>query len=858
MTDVEGSTTHLRALGDAYGAALARHHEIIREALLAHDGVEVGSEGDSFAAVFPSATSGLRAGLAAQRALLAADWPDQPWRVRMVVHAGEVQTGSAGAVGLALHEAARLRAVAHGGQILVSDPARASLDGQLPADVTLVDLGHHAVRDVGTRVRLHQAVAPGLPSTFPPPRTARAGAVPDRGGSFVGRAREITTVEALLGRHRVATLTGPGGSGKTRLAFEVARRHEGEVVVAELAGLTEAAQVAASVATVVGAEPDRIAESLPPDCLLVLDNCEHLLIAVADLVAGLVDARPDVAVLATSREPLGISAEQVALVPALELDDAVALFVERARGADDDTLVRAACEGLARMPLAIELAAARTRSLPLAELVARLDDQLQLLTRGARDVPRQQSLRATLDWSHSLLSDDERTVFRRSSVFAGGFTFEAAQAVCAEPGGVDVLDALDGLVQKSLVELSVASGRYRLLEPVRQYGVVHLVAAGEEREIRQRHLGWATELAVAANRQLFSPQQRQWTTGLDAERQNHGAAISWALEIGDPARAGTIVSNLATYWFTAGRQQALVWVPRVLEHADELSERDRVKVLLAAGITHCDLPGDDRPVEWLRSAAAIARDLGHDRSLGSALFWFGRATAGRGDREAAERAFEECARVHDRLGDRFGWGWATSWRGLIARTHGRLDEDEALQRQVLARCGDVPHVVAAVWGELAAIAAQRGDLAAAEELAGQAIDAYRRLGDRWQVAVNLANRAWLLVESAAESARCLGESLRILADLADEANLARTLRLAAFLLLAAGRPDQAALVGGPALERVGTEHHLSEELVGVAVDPLLDLVADPARTAAVEQGRRMRLVDLADSAAGWLAEAYGD
>ncbi|MBV8979463.1 MAG: hypothetical protein JO086_01040, partial [Acidimicrobiia bacterium] len=648
FTDVEGSTEHLRSLGAAYADVLGRHNEILRAAVAAEDGVEIGSEGDSLAVVLPSVAGAVRAAVAAQRGLAAEPWPERPWLVRMAIHAGAVAIDHGRATGIALHEAARLRSVAHGGQVVVSEQARRAIDEAMPADITLVDLGRYMVRDFDARVRLHQVAAPGLGSTFPPPRTRRPHDLPADPTSFIGRDEEVVAIEKLVAESQLVTIAGPGGSGKTRLAYAVAKRSSREAVAAvELAGVRDRSQVAATMLAATGAVDAM--ELRERDLLLVLDNCEHVLDPVAEVVASL--AGGDVTVLATSREALRIRGESVFTIPALAEDQAVALFRDRAGVPVDDEHASAICERLAWMPLAIELAAARARSMPLTQLVTRLDDQLSILTRGARDVPRHATLRATIDWSHDLLTDGERVLFRRLSVFAGGFVLDAAETL----GEGDVVDALEGLVSKSLVELDPVTDRYRMLEPVRQYAAERLRELGEDAEIHGRHVRWVRRLSQDVGIRVFldSAAVREL---LGPERDNIAAAIAWSLEHDDLHAAAEIVIAMAWYWEVSRRGDALPVLDRLLERLDDLTPLDRGEVLRSAGMIHNDTFEDPRPLEWLLEAEAILVDEGREGELAATRFWLGRGAAIRDRLDIAEPALRAAAEAFDRLGNVFGWG----------------------------------------------------------------------------------------------------------------------------------------------------------------------------------------------------------
>lgn len=796
FTDLESSTAHLRALGEDFPRHLSRHHEILRAAAQAEGGVEVGSEGDSLSLVFPTAVAAARAAVAAQRDLRAHPWPDGPWRVRMCVHAGPVEHSAAGAVGIPLHEAARIRNAAHGGQILLSDVARAAAG---PAGGAALDLGLHEIRDIEGPIRLHQLVTADLDETFPPLRTGHRVDVPRPLTAFVPRPGELRSVHDALGRHRLVTVVGVGGAGKTRLAFEAAGTTTiPEVVVVELDPLRSATQLAATVARAVGAgDPDGVDGAIGGRrMLLVLDSCEHLLDAVAPFVQRLLERCPELRVLATSREPLEVAGEAAWSIPPLPGRAAVDLFVGRApEGAIlDEAVLHRVCERLDGHPLAIELAAARLRSLTLDDLDRRLHDQLAVLTGGARHVPRHQTIRAAIDGSHELLDTGEQATFRRLSVFAGGWTLDAAEAVLSQRSDGDPASHLDALVQRSLAQFDPSSGRYRLLEPVRQYAAERLSEAGEHDDAAAAHQAWAVALCDRASRGLYVDQSR-WTRVLDAEAGNIGAALDRALSSGAPAAASRIVSSLAWYWFTARRGDGTAWTPAVLERLDELEPLAGARALLAAGIVFCDDVDDRRAVTWLGAAEARFRELRHERGLASTLFWSGRALAGRGRVRRALDAFTEAGELYERQGDDFGAAWCGTWQATLEITMGG-DLDAAARRLEAVvdrgRRAGLPHVVAGAIGELSVVALQRKDHDAALHHVDEALQLYQELRDRWQVGIALERRCWILRSSDPVGAAAdIAAAIDAFEELRAEPNLARSVAHAAQLLHDAGRTDDA-------------------------------------------------------------------
>src|SRR6202521_3624521 len=522
LADVEGSTRLWETQAEVMTAAIARLNQVVCDVVAAHDGVrpvEQG-EGDSFVAAFARASDAVAAALQLQRAPLA------PIRLRIGVHTGEIQLRDEGNyAGSTINRTARLRDLAHGGQTVLSATTSDLVVDRLPEGAWLTDLGSQPLRDLPRPERVVQLCHPDLVNEFPPLRVSTAVVstrLPVQLTSFVGRDAEGTQLRELLAQNRVVTLTGAGGVGKTRLAIQVAAQVAGEfgdgVWYVDLAPITDPELVPLTVARALGL-PDQPGRSTMDSLLrfvrdrqmlVVLDNCEHLLDASATLVNSLLGAAPSLTVLATSREPLGVPGEAMWQVPSLSLaDEAIELFADRARLArtdftvtdDNASAVAQICARLDGVPLAIELAAARVRALSLAEILEGLHDRFRLLTGGARTaVRRQQTLRASVDWSHALLTEPERTLFRRLAVFLGGFDLDAARVVA---GGGDVqryqvLDLLTLLVDKSLVVADDTGGRtrYRLLETVRQYALERLGESGEADAVRTRHRDYYTAMAA--------------------------------------------------------------------------------------------------------------------------------------------------------------------------------------------------------------------------------------------------------------------------------------------------------------------------------------------------------------------------
>jgi predicted ATPase/class 3 adenylate cyclase/tetratricopeptide (TPR) repeat protein len=699
FTDVEGSTALLRRVGDGvYAQVLAGHHALIRSALAAHDGSEVDTQGDAFFAVFSSPRACVAAVLEMQQAFEAHAWPaGVRVRVRMGIHSGEAKRTAAGLVGLEVHRAARVAAVAWGGQVLVSEAAAVLVRDWLPPGAALTDLGAHRLKDLGRPERIFQLHAAGLPAEFPPLRSLGNPALPNnlpaQLSTFIGREREVSEVRALVESARLVTLTGAGGVGKTRLGLQVAAElldGSGDGVwLTELAAVTDQDAVAAAIseALQLTVRPGRpVLEALldalaTQDVLIALDNCEHLIGGCAKTAEAILRRCPRVHLLATSREPLGIGGERIYRVPSLSLpgpencglpapgsSDAVALLVERARAhgvalavdGQAGPVVVSVCRRLDGMPLAIELAAARLRSMSLTELHDRLDQRFRLLTGGSRTaLGRQQTLRAAVGWSYSLLTGAEQVLLGRLSVFAGGFALDAAEAICGS-GDLPVLevaDLLGSLVDKSLVVAEPAGEglRYRLLETIRLFAAERLAEAGdgEAAVVAAAHCTHFLAVAEAAAAHLTGPDQGSWLTRLDADQANLRRAAGHAA--GRPDGTALVLRlgvALFRYWWARSRgQEAFGLLVPVLSRPDARAEPGLFVAALVAAVWAAIFIDLATARQFADQAVQVARRQGDDRLLSRSLMAACAAYYWAGEPEAALPFGQESVERARRLGD---------------------------------------------------------------------------------------------------------------------------------------------------------------------------------------------------------------
>ena len=732
FTDIEGSTRLWEQDQERMRRALARHDAIARAAVEDNRGVVVKMSGDGVHAVFEDPLDAVGATLHLQQALLDPEATDGiALRVRCGLHVGVNERRDNDFFGNVVNRAARIMSAAHGGQVLVSQAVATLVRDRLPAGVALRDLGKVRLRDLTRPERVYQVVHPRLRQDFPALRTLEAtpNNLPQQLTSFIGRERELAEVRDLLANSRLLTLVGAGGIGKTRLSLQVAsdvmNGYPDGVWLVELAPLSDASRVPLAVASILGVKEEAghpVIEALVKYAkdrrlLLILDNCEHLVHACAELAKQLMHAGPHLRILASSREHLHVAGETTYSLPPLLVPDphveisvqslmrcdAVRLFVDRAHAVQPgfqvtDTNARAVadiCHRLDGIPLAIELAAARVRSLSVAEIAVRLGDRFRLLTGGDRTaLPRQQTLRALIDWSYELLTEHERAVLRPLSVFAGGWTMEAAETVAAggEIETTDVLDLLSHLVEKSLVALEAEGGRYRLLETVRQYAEERLNESGEGDETRTRHLLFYLALAEKARPEFVGPHQGMWLARLDLERENLLAAHAWCDRATNGAELGLrLASSVKRYWLNRGLLGLgyRMTVESLSRPGAQQRDSLRCRTLFDAGQLGSSMGRYEEARGHLEESLAIARDMGDKQRVAAALQPLGQVSLGQGDLAAARRHSEEALFLAQELGDKRSIAAALTALAQFHRVEGDLDSAEPLYEKVLTIARDL-------------------------------------------------------------------------------------------------------------------------------------------------------------------------
>jgi predicted ATPase/class 3 adenylate cyclase len=879
FTDIEGSTKLWEDNAPAMQAALARHDELLRLAIEEHGGYLFKTVGDAFCCAFPTAPDALEAALEAQRLLLKERWGESTTlRVRMALHIGAAEEREGDYFGPPVNRVARLLSAAHGGQVLLSLPTHEMVRDQLPAGMSLTDLGEHRLKDLFRPERVFQLSAAELPSEFPPLRTLDAyrNNLPLQPTPLVGREKEVSEVCDLLrgDETRLLTLTGPGGIGKTRLALQAAADllddFSAGAFLVPLATLTEAELLLPTVAETLGVRESGeqpLDESLKDylserRVLLVLDNFEQVL-GAAPTVTELLAGAPGLKVLATSRAPLGLYGEKEYAVPPLSVPDvrhlpdlktlsqyeAVRLFIERAKSAkadfevtdDSAPAVAEICVRLDGLPLAIELAAARIKMLPPRAMLHRLGSRLKLLTGGARDLPeRQRTLRGTIEWSHALLDEGERTLFGRLAVFSGGRTLEAIEAICDAEGDlpVDAFDGISSLVDKSLLRQEEGPGgepRFVMLETVHEFAREKLRQSAEAEQIKRVHAEYFLTVAEEAFPELRGPHQLEWLERLEAEHDNMRAALSWALDRKEVESALRLGSALSGFWSVRDYQsEGRRWLGEALAMDGRVSPEVRAMALAGAGWLAMDQGDLGRAKEACEEGLELLANEAREEASEARLWllgFLGWVAWQREQHEQAKQLFEEGLALSQEMSDI--WWLATSLSNLAVVSQSLGDSERATELYyesmgLLREQGD-KHSLAINLNNLAMVVYSQGDLGRAAQLTEEAVALFRELGARGDAALGLCNLGWiaLLQDDLGRTTDLYRESLSLSWDTGLNQIVQGSLEGLACLAGAQGKTERATQLWGAA--------QALHETKGIPRD--IDFLAEAdARISAVRSG----------------------
>jgi predicted ATPase/class 3 adenylate cyclase len=859
FTDIAGSTRLAQTHPAAMTTMLARHHAILRAAIESNHGHVFQIVGDSFCAAFHNALDALHAALDGQRRLQAEAWGEiGPLLVRMGLHTGMAKTtedtlGMPYAGYATLASVQRIMSAAHGGQILLSQVTRDLLGDLLPSGVALLDVGEHHLKDLLRPIHIYQVAAADLPVDFPRLRAPPAAPhnLPVQLTSLIGREQEINALQALLQTQRLITLTGPGGSGKTRLALQVAteavEQFPDGVFFIALAPIAEPGLVATTIAQTVGATEsagrsvfDSLKEYLRDrHLLLFLDNFEQV-ISAAPRLAELVAACSKLDLLVTSREALRVRGEYeypvtslalpnlAKLPPAEDLSQyaAVKLFIQRAQAVKPDfhltnetaPAVAEICYRLDGLPLAIELAAARIKLLPPATMLARLEHRLEFLTGGARDLPaRHQTLHNAIAWSYDLLNESEQTVFRRLSVFVGGCTLDAAEAVVTDTRdrerGLEqargfVLEQLSSLLDKSLLQEGESTNdepRFVMLELLREFGLEQLELSAESEAVRRRHATFFLALAEQAEARLESADQVHWMNRLEQEHDNLRAALEWSKQADNTGELCLrLAGTLGLFWeahgyLSEGRERLSAVLATETAQARTPA---RAKVLARAAelaYRQSDYPAT---ISFAAASLAICRELGDRPGSAVALIKLGNAAMESGDYAAAPWFLEEALTIWRDLEDKHGTaralislGWVTLRSGEYELANVRLGEALALSRELR----DTRSMGFELSG-LGEVALRQGDYARAARLVEESLELRRQMGHKWGVGVSLGTLGWIALRAGdlSRAVTQLSESLEVRQEIGDKSGSAWCLERLAEVVLAEGQAERGARVLGAA------------------------------------------------------------
>ncbi len=841
FTDIEGSTRLWEQGPEAMKPTVLRHNEILRTAIESNGGQVFRIVGDGMFAAFTYAPQAVKAAVQAQRDLFREDWKTtSPIRVRMALHTGAAEYHHDDYMGASLNHLGRLLPAGHGGQILLTGATEELVHDLLPEDTSLCDLGQHRFRDLPRPEHIFQVDILDLPHEFPPVKSSIVSPnnLPTPVTSFIGRSKELAEVKSLLVRSRLLTLTGPGGTGKTRLSLQtgidILDVFPDGVWLVELASLADPVLILKSIAAVLHVRElpnlqlqDLLAEALhPKETLIILDNCEHLIEQVAVVVDKLLNICPHLHVMVSSREPLGISGEAVFRVPSLSLPplesvsheeiegyESVRLFIERATAVNplfsltsqNAPAIAQICRRLDGIPLAIELAAARTKLLSAEQIAARLDDRFRLLTGGSRTaLPRQQTLRALIDWSYDLLSEPERDLLRQLSIFTGGWTLEAAEAICQVDEG-DVLDLLEQLVNKSLVipDQRESEVRYHMLETIRQYAQEKLFETGQVEPVRDRYLDCYAKLAGQAGLGIEGPENMTWIKRLVSEHDNFRSALKWGLDR-NLLQAAQIATNLPFFWSRRGfSSEGIDWLEAILrrlpEEEGQLPSKDYLlnqgRILSSLAMIRLTTGEYQQSAAEFQQSIELFQKIGDIADISLPYSLLGLLLNFAGDFPTARRYAQEALRLAEMNGNEMRIGLSLNVLGQIEVY--QEDGDLSLAQSYLDRSLSSLDKLGTSWFNsasrqgLALLAIKKGDLVTAKKHLTEGMQSAQALGDRpfMNVARDGLAKVACLEKRYSEAIRLYQETAKEWNRLANRGAVARCMESISFVFIEEAQAD---------------------------------------------------------------------
>jgi len=789
FTDIEGSTKLSQEFPHALPAALEKHHSILIKAIESNNGFIFQNVGDAFCCAFGSSEDAVKAAVEIQINLANENWDEAVIRIRIGIHSGNAEWNGKNYMGyITLARAARVMSAAYGGQILVSNDAykfcKDNCEKVKEKDISFRDLGERRLKDVIEPIRLYQVLSKELREEFPPLKTldARPNNLPIQLTSFIGREKELKDVKDKLRQNRLLTLTGTGGSGKSRLSLQAGADliddFENGVWFVELATVSDPEFLTSEIINALGIkeEPKKTPEETLTDhlkdkeILIILDNCEHLISACADLTERLLTSCPKLKIIATSREALNCAGEQIFKIPALTHPDpnskdtpeqltqyeSVRLFIERALSVNPKFRVNnenapalaEVCSRLDGIPLAIELAAARTKVLSVEKIYERLDDRFNLLTGGKRTaLPRQQTLRALIDWSYDLLTENEKILWSRLSVFSGGWTLEAAEEICSDEiiNKNNIIDLLSELSEKSIINYNESRERYNILESIKQYGREKLE---NENEIFLKHLDHFLELAQKAETELNGSDPKLWLDIIEADHNNFIFSIEWSLSNENIEKGAVIATAFEQFWKIRGHYSTGIRLyENILQNQGELSKAIKGKLLLRIGVFKIQQGDYEQTKIYCEESLSIGKEIGDKKVIAGSKNTLGNIASDQGNFEEAKKYFEESLDTKIEIGDKSGIAITLHNLGLLAFVKGDYEQAKKFNEDSLAirkEIGD-KHGISFSLQNLGHLALEKGYHEQAKKYFEESLFIRKEIGDKNGIAYsfnylgNLAN-----------------------------------------------------------------------------------------------------------------------
>ena len=820
FTDIEGSTKLAQEFHDKLSGILERHHSILNNAVVSNNGFVFKMIGDAFCCAFQNAEDAVRASVDAQKKLNTEIWNEAVIKVRMGIHSGNAEWSGTDYMGyITLARTQRVMSAAYGGQIIISNDAYEIKKDYDSEEISFRDLGNRRLKDLIQPLRLYQIMSADIPADFPPLKTldARPNNLRIQLTSFIGREKEMTEIKKLLSVTRLLTLLGPGGTGKTRLSLQVGAdlidEYANGVYIAELAPVSDPAMILQTIidSLEVKEEPGRSSEETlteylsEKEMLIILDNCEHHIHECADIAEKLLRNCPEIKIITTSREALNCHGEQTFRLPSLSFPDkssnntpeqltqyeSVRLFIERALSVNHNFRVNnhnapalaGICNRLDGIPLAIELAAARTNALSVEKIHERLDNRFNLLTGGSRTaLPRQQTLKAMIDWSYDLLSEKEKKIWSRLSVFKDGWTLESAEDICSdeELSEAEILDLLSQLVEKSIINYNEVKERYSVLETIKQYGEEKLKESNETEKFCTKHLFHFAELSSMAKFKLSGKTNLEWLDKMETEHNNFISAIDWSVHSGEKEKGSLIAAELGLFWITRGHYLTGVkLLQSLLNDVSGISKENLSKLFNVAGNLNRAQGKYEKAKDYYERGLSLSREIQNETDIVISLIGIGNTEAETGNFEKAQGYFEESLKVSRECNFISGISFSLNNLGNVALVQGNLKMAEVYTKESLEmnRKSQNKHDIAFSLDTMGNIMTETGNLELAQEYLEESLKLTREIGDKSGIAYALMNLSGVSNRNGnqEQAMSYLEESLRLRIELDDKTGIAYSL-----------------------------------------------------------------------------------